>query len=130
MRLTMRGPYSIFLLLAAEARAVPTVHGYINPDTGIANAYLVETERGVVVIDATLTNTDSRALHAEGLGARQTTAGGAPTHGHPDHYNGVTQVIAGAHVPVVATRAVAGVIRRDDAARSANGVPSSETSGL
>lgn len=118
MRLTMLRLIPFFLLLAAQARATPTVHVYQSGESGIfANAYLVETERGVVVIDATLTNTDSRALHAKVSALGKPLLAVLLTHGHPDHYNGVTQVIAGAHVPVVATRAVADVIRRDDAAK-------------
>lgn len=39
------------------------------------------------------------------------------THGHPDHYNGVTNLIAGHAVPVLATAGVDSVIRADDAAK-------------
>lgn len=42
---------------------VVQIHTHASGEQGLfANAYLVETTRGVVVIDATLTHTESRAL--------------------------------------------------------------------
>jgi glyoxylase-like metal-dependent hydrolase (beta-lactamase superfamily II) len=102
----------------------PTVHTYSAPASGIfANAYLVETENGVVAIDATLTVSDARALR------EQVDALGKPllavllTHGHPDHYNGVTDLLNGADVPVLSTSGVDQVIRADDAAKEVQWKP-------
>ncbi len=39
------------------------------------------------------------------------------THGHPDHYNGVTNLLAGAVIEVVATAGTDRVIRESDAAK-------------
>jgi glyoxylase-like metal-dependent hydrolase (beta-lactamase superfamily II) len=39
------------------------------------------------------------------------------THGHPDHYNGITEIVSGTDVPIVSTAAVAGIIRDSDAAK-------------
>jgi glyoxylase-like metal-dependent hydrolase (beta-lactamase superfamily II) len=81
-----------------------------------ANAYIIEGQSGLVVIDALLTRTGSRALRdtVDALGKRLRAV--VITHGHPDHYGGVTQLVAGlGATPVVALAGVDGVIRRDDA---------------
>src|SRR5688572_26932253 len=98
----------------------PIVHTHAASPQGIlVNAYLVETEHGVVAIDSMLTVTDARALRArlEALGKPLLAV--LLTHGHPDHYNGVTELAAGKPVPVLATRTADEVIRRYDADKEA-----------
>jgi glyoxylase-like metal-dependent hydrolase (beta-lactamase superfamily II) len=46
-------------------------------------------------------------------------AGVAITHPHPDHYAGLAQILGDREVPIVATREVDAVIRRDDATKEA-----------
>lgn len=100
----------------APARPPAHLHTYVSSEKGIfANAYLLETADGVVAVDATLTVSDARGLRA------QLDALGKPlravflTHGHPDHYNGVTELVAGSEgVPVYATAGVGRVIREWD----------------
>lgn len=94
------------------------VHQYSAGPAGLlVNAYLVETRNGVVAIDSTLTVSDSTALR------QQLDAIGKPllavllTHGHPDHYNGVTALVTGNDVPIVATAGVAQVIEQYDEAK-------------
>jgi glyoxylase-like metal-dependent hydrolase (beta-lactamase superfamily II) len=96
------------------------VHRYGAGPAGIlVNAYLVETRNGVIAIDSTLTVSDSTALR------QQLDAIGKPllavllSHGHPDHYNGVTALVAGNDVPIVATAGVAQVIEQYDEAKEA-----------
>jgi glyoxylase-like metal-dependent hydrolase (beta-lactamase superfamily II) len=109
---------------AAGAITYPQVHVYQSGERGIfANAYLVETEKGVIAIDATLSNSDSKALRALLDGLHKPLLAVLLTHGHPDHYNGVTNLVRNAHVPVVATEGVAKVIHRDDAAKQAQWQP-------
>jgi glyoxylase-like metal-dependent hydrolase (beta-lactamase superfamily II) len=78
------------------------------------NAYVVEGRAGSVVIDATLTVSDGRALRAyvEQLG--KPLLGVIVTHAHPDHYGGLVELVRGLEVPVFASEGVAAVIRRDD----------------
>jgi glyoxylase-like metal-dependent hydrolase (beta-lactamase superfamily II) len=45
------------------------------------------------------------------------------THGHPDHYNGITQLIAGTSVPIISTEGVDRVIREWDAKKEAQWKP-------
>lgn len=113
------------LLACSEPRPVPTassaaprVDRFASPAEGIfANAYLVETAEGVVLVDATLRVSDATALRARIAALGKPLLGVLLTHGHPDHYNGVAIVAGGRAVPVVATREVDKVIRADDAAK-------------
>jgi glyoxylase-like metal-dependent hydrolase (beta-lactamase superfamily II) len=95
-----------------------TVHTYQSPPTGFfVNAYLVETPAGVVVVDGTLTVSDSRAVRAKLEATGKPLLAVLVTHPHPDHYAGVAGVVAGDDVPVVAAASVDEIIRRDDAAK-------------
>lgn len=92
------------------------VHPYASGENGIrANAYLVESGSGVVAIDATLTVSDATAFRAQMLALDQPLLAVLLTHGHPDHYNGVTILTGGEPVPVIATAGVDRVIREWDA---------------
>jgi glyoxylase-like metal-dependent hydrolase (beta-lactamase superfamily II) len=97
---------------AAEAR----IHRHsAGPEGALVNAYLVETDEGVVAVDGTLTVSDGRALRArlEELGKPLLAV--LVTHAHPDHYGGIVELIGPDDVPVIATAGVDSVIRRDDA---------------
>jgi glyoxylase-like metal-dependent hydrolase (beta-lactamase superfamily II) len=85
-----------------------------SPRAALVNACLVETSRGVVAIDSMLTVSDSRALRrsVERLGKPLLAV--LLTQSHPDHYGGLTELVAGANVPIMAPRGVHDVIRRDD----------------
>ena len=112
---------------AAEEAATPspaggalgaTVHTYQSPQSGFfVNAYLVETPAGIVVIDGTLTVSDSRAVRAKLEAIGKPLLAVLVTHPHPDHYAGVAAVVAGDDVPVVSAASVDHIIRRDDAAK-------------
>jgi len=98
--------------------AAPRIEQVASPAEGIfANAYLIETPDGVVLIDATLRVSDARALRARISALGKPLLGVLLTHGHPDHYNGVAIVTADLDVAVVATGEVDRVIRTDDAAK-------------
>jgi glyoxylase-like metal-dependent hydrolase (beta-lactamase superfamily II) len=93
----------------------PLIHRVTSSPAGaLVNAYLVETESGVVAIDSLLTVSDSRMLR------RRVEALGKPleavllTQSHPDHYGGLTELVASDDVPVIAPAGVHEVIRRDD----------------
>lgn len=83
------------------------------------NAYIVESDTGVVVVDATLTVSDGRALRTAVDDFRKPLLGVVVTHAHPDHYGGLVELVRHLDVPVFATHGVAEVIRRDDPVKEA-----------
>jgi glyoxylase-like metal-dependent hydrolase (beta-lactamase superfamily II) len=78
------------------------------------NSYLVHGPGGVVVVDGQLTVSDAQTVRNAIERTGQDLAGVLITHPHPDHYAGAG-LIAPPAVPVLATAAVADIIRRDDA---------------
>lgn len=99
---------------------MPTIHRYTASATGLlANAYLVETDDGVIAVDAPLLLADGAAYRARLDALGPPLAGVLLTHSHPDHYNTVTQLSAGLDVPIVATVNVDRVMREHDDAKRA-----------
>ncbi len=80
------------------------------------NSFLVHGPQGVVVIDAQLTVADAQKVQRAVRSSGRPLAGVLITHPHPDHYGGAA-VVAGDGEPIVATKTVDSVIRRDDAAK-------------
>ncbi|MGH3011717.1 MAG: MBL fold metallo-hydrolase [Gaiellaceae bacterium] len=87
------------------------------PEGALVNAYLVETEEGVVAVDGTLTVSDGRALRAQLESLGKPLLAVLVTHAHPDHYGGIVELVGTDDVPVIATAGVDAVIRRDDAVK-------------
>jgi glyoxylase-like metal-dependent hydrolase (beta-lactamase superfamily II) len=83
-------------------------------DSAFVNAYLVETESSVVAIDSLLTVSESRALRVELEKLGKPLRAILLTHSHPDHYGGLTRLVAGDDVPIIAPRGVIDTITRDD----------------
>jgi glyoxylase-like metal-dependent hydrolase (beta-lactamase superfamily II) len=96
----------------------PTIHRYpLEHEGAFVNAYLVETESSVVAVDSLLTVSESKALRAglEQLGKPLRAV--LLTQSHPDHYGGLTELVAADDVPIVAPQGVIDVIARDDEAK-------------
>ena len=92
-----------------------TLHALTSSDEGaMVNAYLVETPEGVVAVDAMLTVSDSTRLRERADATGKPLLAVLLTQSHPDHYGGLTQLVAGLDVPIVAPQGVHDVIRRDD----------------
>lgn len=99
---------------AAEAQRVHRVPG--GPEEMFANAYIIEGESGSVVVDALLTRSAARELRQRIDALSKPLLAIIVTHGHPDHYGGITQLVEGrSWVPVVAVGGVDAIVRRDDA---------------
>jgi glyoxylase-like metal-dependent hydrolase (beta-lactamase superfamily II) len=94
----------------------PTIHRFpISHEGAFVNAYLVETESGVVAVDGLLTVSAAREMRAalDRLGKPLHAA--LLTHSHPDHYAGLGEIVTGYDVPIVAPQGVIDTIERDDA---------------
>lgn len=78
------------------------------------NSYLIHGPDGIIVVDGQLTVSDALAVRKAVERTGRALAGILITHPHPDHYAGAG-VIASPEVPILATAAVARVVRRDDA---------------
>lgn len=86
------------------------VHTFTAGETGIfVNSYLVETDEGVVLIDASLLVSDAKALAEKVAAVGKPLVAAFVTHPHPDHFNGLPYVVP-ENVPVYSTAAVAKVI--------------------
>jgi glyoxylase-like metal-dependent hydrolase (beta-lactamase superfamily II) len=83
------------------------------------NSYLVHGPDGVVVVDGQLTVSDAGLVRDAVARSGLPLAGVLVTHPHPDHYAGIGHVVGSDSVPIVATRAVDEIIRRDDARKAA-----------
>ena len=68
------------------------------------NAYLVETRAGVVAIDATLTESESKRLSEEVEALAKPLLAILVTHPHPDHVAGITNLVANSGPKIMATR--------------------------
>jgi glyoxylase-like metal-dependent hydrolase (beta-lactamase superfamily II) len=89
-----------------------TVHRHGSGEGGIfANAYLIEGASGVVAIDATLTETESKSLRAEFDAMRKPLMAVMVTHPHPDHVAGITNLVAGHSPQIIATQPVIDLMR-------------------
>jgi len=103
---------------AAHAQRYPIVHRHVGGDSDVlVNAYLIETKAGVVAVDATMTVAESARLRSDLIALHKPLLAVLITHGHPDHYGGVTGLLANDKVPVIATETVDKIIRRDDQAK-------------
>ena len=90
-----------------------TVHVHPCGEGGIfVNAYLVETRAGIVAVDSTLTETDSKALRAEVAARGKPLLAVLVTHPHPDHVGGITNLVAGDSPKIIATQPVLDLMRR------------------
>jgi glyoxylase-like metal-dependent hydrolase (beta-lactamase superfamily II) len=102
----------------------PIVHTYPSGEAGLfVNSYLVEGAEGVVAIDAPLLLSDGHAFRARFEALKKPLLGVLITHPHPDHYNTITQLLAGGDVPVIAHGDVDREIRAKDEAKRAQWSP-------
>jgi glyoxylase-like metal-dependent hydrolase (beta-lactamase superfamily II) len=79
------------------------------------NAFVIHAPDGLVVVDGMLTISDAALVRQAIDETDVPLAGVVITHPHPDHYAGLWHLIGDDDVPILATRAVDEVIRRDDA---------------
>ena len=101
-----------------------TIHTYTSGELGLfVNAYLIETPNGVVAVDGTLTRSDSQAFRNLFEAIRKPLLAVLVTHAHPDHVAGITELIQGQDVPIVASAAIKQLMERTEQAKHAQWGP-------
>jgi glyoxylase-like metal-dependent hydrolase (beta-lactamase superfamily II) len=78
------------------------------------NAFIVETEKHVVIVDTTLTVSDGKALRQRIDKLGKPIAGILYTHGHPDHIAGTMYVDPDGKAPIYALKSVADLMRASE----------------
>lgn len=85
----------------------PTIHPYVSQEPLLrANAFIVEADHQLVVVDTTLTMSDSKALKRAIDDIGKPIAGILLTHGHPDHVAGTANIAPKGDIPIYALQSV------------------------
>lgn len=130
MKMTLLSLAVLSATAAANQASTPAppkalVHTYTAASRSYdANAFWLESEKGLVLIDALLLRSDARLLAAAMQATGKPLAGILLTHPHLDHFGGLRTVVnAFGEVPVYATRATAEGIRPTHDKAMADGWP-------
>jgi len=90
-----------------------TVHVHAcGEDAIFVNAFLIETQNGVVAVDGTLTVSTGRSLRARLASLKKPLLAVLVTHPHPDHVAGLAELVTDDRVPIVSTQSVLDLMRR------------------
>lgn len=101
-----------------------TIHTYTSGEQGLfVNAYLIETANGVVAVDGTLTCSDSQAFRRLFEALEKPLLAVLVTHAHPDHVAGITELVQGQDVPIIAPAAVKRLMEQTEQAKHAQWGP-------
>jgi glyoxylase-like metal-dependent hydrolase (beta-lactamase superfamily II) len=77
------------------------VHTYTSVEPMLhVNAFIVETNESLVIVDTTLTMTDSKNLKKKADELGKPIAGIVLTHGHPDHVAGTLNIVPNGDIPI------------------------------
>jgi len=83
------------------------IHAYTSSEPMLkVNAFIVEAPKELVIVDTTLTNSDSKALKQLADSLAKPIAGIILTHGHPDHIAGTYNLTPKADIPIFALASV------------------------
>jgi glyoxylase-like metal-dependent hydrolase (beta-lactamase superfamily II) len=99
-------------------------HIHCSGEAGIfANAYIVETEKSLVAIDATLTVSEARSFRQRIKALGKPLKAVLITHAHPDHVAGISEWLPAAGTPIYAVRKIEQLMRATEAAKRAQWGP-------
>ncbi|HVI49259.1 MAG TPA: MBL fold metallo-hydrolase [Chitinophaga sp.] len=87
------------------------------------NAFIAETPKELVIIDTTLTMSDSKALRSMADELGKPIAGILLTHGHPDHIAGTYNIAPAGGIPIFALPSVKKLMEDTEAAKHAQWGP-------
>lgn len=109
-----------------EQASLSKIHAHISGEKGIfANAYLIETTNGIVVVDSTLTVSESKTLKARLDSINKPLLAILLTHPHPDHVAGVTNLVtsSSADVPIISLESVKRIMNSTEEAKRIQWAP-------
>jgi glyoxylase-like metal-dependent hydrolase (beta-lactamase superfamily II) len=93
----------------------PIIHTFKSSEAGLmVNGYLIETSHHIVAVDSALIESAAKDLRKKFDSLGKPLAFVLITHGHPDHYNGLTHLTAGMKVDIIATPRTDRLIRESD----------------
>jgi glyoxylase-like metal-dependent hydrolase (beta-lactamase superfamily II) len=94
------------------------IHTYTSLEPMLkVNAFIVESAHELVVIDTTLTMSDSKALKQKADSLGKPIAAIILTHGHPDHIAGTYNVAPNGGIPVYSLPSVKKLMEETEAAK-------------
>lgn len=110
---------------SSGAQLSPVIHKIEGGDREVyANAYLIEGKDSVVAVDALLTVEGGKKVREKIDSLEKPLQAVLLTHGHPDHYGGLTSLLEGLNdIPIIALAGVDEVIRRDDSLKASIIIP-------
>lgn len=94
------------------------IHVYTSAEPMLkVNAFIVETPKELVIVDTTLTTSDSKALKQQADSLGKPLAGIILTHGHPDHIAGTYNLAPKADIPIFALSSVKKLMEETEEAK-------------
>ena len=94
------------------------IHTYTSQEPMLhVNAFIIESKNGLVLVDTTLTKSDSLGLKNLAGSLGKPVMGIVLTHGHPDHVAGTGVLVPDGKVPVYALASVKALMERTEAAK-------------
>lgn len=94
------------------------IHQYTSAEPMLkVNAFIVETTKALVIVDTTLTMSDSKALKQKADSLGKPIAGIILTHGHPDHIAGTYNIAPEGELPIYALPSVKKLMEETEAAK-------------
>jgi glyoxylase-like metal-dependent hydrolase (beta-lactamase superfamily II) len=100
------------------------IHPYRTAERALCvNSFLVEGQDEIVAVDSPMFVSDARAFRARLDALGKPLAGVLITHPHPDHYNGIGELVDDDALPIIALPDVDAEIRARDPEKRARWVP-------
>jgi len=94
------------------------IHEYTSSEPMLkVNAFIVEAQKELVIVDTTLTMSDSKALKEKADSLGKPVSGILFTHGHPDHVAGAYILASNGNIPIYALKSVSRLMEETEDAK-------------